>query len=297
MTILKRKKIFETNSSSTHSLVIPKKVENKKYSLDDSLEHDYYFGRQESRLVDTWDEKLAYVYMLLKTNYEWSHSNNTWKPSISTSKKELNEFKKKVWEIWKEVVHLVISNDTKYDIETEKHIPLTQEEIEEEKKEYLDTKSNNYRKPNPKDIFKYIDREGKDGNLTGDDSCYIIMERYGCYVDHANDIDIKFIERIKNDNEFLKRLLFNKQSYITVGGDEFRGYNIKTIGFEYDYESSCLDMNEKGEFPPQEWLTEYGTIKDEYWDKYREEYTLEAGEFWNKLREYEKENDVYLKGN
>ena len=56
-------------------------------------------------------------------------------------------------------------------------------------------------------------------------------------------------------------------------------------------------MNEKGELPPKEWLDERGCIKDEYWDRYWNEYTLETGEFWNKLREYEKENDVFLKGN
>ena len=38
-------------------------------------------------------------------------------------------------------------------------------------------------------------------------------------------------------------------------------------------------------------------IAEEYWDKYWNEYTLETGEFWDKLREYEKENDVFLKGN
>ena len=38
-------------------------------------------------------------------------------------------------------------------------------------------------------------------------------------------------------------------------------------------------------------------IKDEYWDKYYEEYNIDAGGFWDKLKEYEKNNDVYLKGN
>ena len=67
------------------------------------------------------------------------------------------------------------------------------------------------------------------------------------------------LDRLINDKEFVKRFIFNIDSYITVGGDEYRGYNIKTIGFEYDYE------NEE--------------------------------DFINKLKEYEKNNDVYLKGN
>ena len=58
------------------------------------------------------------------------------------------------------------------------------------------------------------------------------------------------------------KLLFNRDSYITIGGDEYRGYNIKTIGFEYDYGGM-----------------------------------FEDNEFEEKLREYEKDNDVFLKGN
>ena len=146
--------------------------------------------------------------------------------------------------------------------------------IEKEKKEYLNTNKDDFRHPNPKDIFRYVDRDGDDGNLTGDDSCFIIMDRYGCYVDHANNIDQRFIEKIKTDDEFLKRFLFNKDSYITIGGDEYRGYNIKTIGFQYDYEEHYVN---------------HGTEQNPQYE--------DVGEFWNKLKEYEKENDVFLKGN
>ena len=41
-----RKNCFETNSSSTHALVIPKKVKEDNYSLYDSLDHNYHFGRE-----------------------------------------------------------------------------------------------------------------------------------------------------------------------------------------------------------------------------------------------------------
>ena len=92
------------------------------------------------------------------------------------------------------------------------------------------------------------------------------------------------------------KFLFNNGSYITVGGDEYRGYNIKTIGFEYDY-SGHYYVNNKGEKPPKEWFDKDGRIKGKYLDKYYEEYNIDAGGFWDKLREYEKENDVFLKGN
>ena len=56
-----RQGTFETNSSSTHALVIPHKVDEERYDLYESLDSTYGFGRDESRLVDDWDEKLAYV--------------------------------------------------------------------------------------------------------------------------------------------------------------------------------------------------------------------------------------------
>ena len=200
--------IFETNSSSTHAIVIPKEVKEDGYDTYDSLDHDYGFGREECRLCDNWDEKLAYAYMLLKDN----------------DVEELDAFKNQVIEVWEKLFG---------------------------NKDYT---------PNPKDVFNYIDRDGSNGDLTGKDGFLILKERYGNYVDHAEGLDgTDFIERLRTDDEFVKRFIFNRDSYITVGGDEYRGYNIKTIGFEYDYE------NEE--------------------------------DFINKLKEYKKNNDVYLKGN
>ena len=200
--------IFETNSSSTHAIVVPKEVKEDDYNAYDSLDHDYGFGREECRLCDSWDEKLAYAYMLLKDN----------------NVEELDTFKNQVIEVWKKLFG---------------------------NKDYT---------PTPKDVFNYIDKDGSNGDLTGKDGFLILKERYGNYIDHACDLENKnILNRLIKDKEFVKRFIFNKNSYITIGGDEYRGYNIKTIGFEYDYE------NEE--------------------------------DFINKLKEYKKNNDVYLKGN
>lgn len=200
--------IFETNSSSTHAIVVPKEVKEDDYNAYDSLDHDYGFGREECRLCDSWDEKLAYAYMLLKDN----------------NVEELDTFKNQVIEVWKKLFG---------------------------NKDYT---------PTPKDVFNYIDRDGSNGDLTGEDGFLILKERWGNYIDHACDLENKnILNRLIKDKEFVKRFIFNKNSYITIGGDEYRGYNIKTIGFEYDYE------NEE--------------------------------DFINKLKEYKKNNDVYLKGN
>lgn len=216
--------IFETNSSSTHAIVVPKKIKKENYSLYDSLDHNFSFGRGECRLVDSWDEKLAYIYIVIKDNFQ---------PHIS-------EFKAQVIKIYEEI------------------------------KKSQDTSYSSYIKP--QDIFRYIDDDKNDGNITGNDNFVVLCERWGNYVDHSSSIDEEFITRIFEDYEFLKRFLFNKESYITIGGDEYRGYNIKTIGFEYDYDEDYECMENCSEYE----------IK---------------GEFWNKLEEYKKENDVYLKGN
>lgn len=238
--------IFETNSSSTHAIVIPKEVKEDGYNAYDSLDHDYGFGREECRLCDNWDEKLAYAYMLLKDN----------------NVEELDTFKNQVIEVWEKLFG---------------------------NKDYT---------PTPKDVFNYIDRDGTDGNLTGKDGFLILKERYGNYIDHACDLENKnILNRLIKDKEFVKRFIFNKNSYITIGGDEYRGYNIKTIGFEYDYDSKGHYINENLEEPPTDWFDKKGCVKDKYWNRYMKEYPYPNSDFWKKLIEYKKDNDVYLKGN
>lgn len=253
---------FETNSSSTHAIVIPKKVEEEDWDMGDSLDHKYDFGREECRLVDHWDEKLAYTYMILKDFEGWTDNNRKTKITKDTIKK----FKDRINKIYKEVEQIV------------QYKPYDGD-------------------PKPNDIFKYIDNDGE-GKLGDIEFVYIhSWEKPYPYVDHCEDFDTNgFLDRILNDDEYLKKFIFNNGSYITVGGDEYRGYNIKTIGFQYDYDSHYY-VNSKGEKPPKEWFDKNGRIKDEYWDKYYEEYNIDAGGFWDKLKEYEKNNDVYLKGN
>ena len=43
----------------------------------------------------------------------------------------------------------------------------------------------------------------------------------------------------------------------------------------------------------KEWFDKNGRIKDEYWDKYYEEYNIDAVGFWDKLKEYEKNFSVF----
>ena len=228
-----RKNVFETNSSSTHSIVISKKnhkLQNKDlYSSiwrhDDRYE--YEFGREAYRLVNKWDEKLAYAYLALKDS--------------GIKSNVLKEFKKRVNTIYNEVV----------------------KELGEKP----------FQEVTPNFIFKLLDRKNSFH-----------------YIDHSENIAKKFINDCLTDDKFLKRFLFDSEdSYIVIGGDEYSGFYIKTIGFEYDYDYEYL------------WKDKDGNIVkdlDAYFEKYKKypkgEY---VGEFWNKLKEYEKTHDVYLKGN
>lgn len=190
---------FETNSSSTHAIVVPKKIDGEDWDYMDGLFHGYGFGRGiESRLVDNWDEKFAYAYIILKEN--------------GVRLKDIKKFVSRANQMFKSDYYI-----------------------------------------NPKSVASYMESDREDGNITGHDYTYMLKDKwdesYGKYVDHSKNVPSEFIDKILHDDEFLERFLFNKKSYITIGGDEYRGYNIKTIGFEDDYDCKGHNVNENWEEP------------------------------------------------
>ncbi len=222
---------FETNSSSTHAIVIAKDMgEMECYT---NYDEEYGFGREIYRLVDHFDEKLAYIYYLVKSLY----TNEEYKDDITITTentKEIRNFKTRTYNIYDKYIKLIKEQD-KYINEV-----------------------------NLRELFKKFD------------ALYI---DYSLYVDHSEDFIGKykcydFIDKILNDDDFYAKFLFSKESYITVGGDEYCGYNIKTIGFQYDYKEECINK---------------GTEEEPVFE--------DVGEFWNRLEEYKKTHDVYLKGN
>lgn len=301
---LVRSNIFETNSSSTHVLVIPHNVNEEEYNLYDSLDHDYAFGRGESRLVDYYDEKLAYVYYVLKnfeerTIYHKENPNDSYGADCKVTEETLNAFKDKVRQAYKEIYEKLeykpyngdpLPDDIFYLIDHNGSLNKLDFELgwDDKNKKYVAyeikdkadlTRELTKEEKAIQDEFELEDNEVVVFDQLNDDEQEIarlmhILPDYvsgyynEVYVDHVEDFGTNgFLEKIINaDVDYIKKLIFNKDSYITVGGDEYRGYNVKTIGFEDDYE--------------------YKYEKDEI-----------VGEFWDKLKEYEKDNDVYLKGN
>lgn len=86
-----RNNVFETNSSSTHAIVISK--ECTKYDLTSSWAHEYDFNRS-NRLVKRYDEKLAYAYLTLKSRCDVSDD---------VTNDKIKEFKETVNKIFKEL--------------------------------------------------------------------------------------------------------------------------------------------------------------------------------------------------
>ena len=142
----------------------------------------------------------------------------------------------------------------------------------------------------PQDIFDLVDKKITTRVRE------ILSDYSSVYVDHTEDFATNgFVKKlIGADEDYLKKLIFNRDSYITVGGDEYRGYNIKTIGFEYDYTEDTYYVNDKGEKMPD---YNINSISDEDWLKLHRDYSIQRGGFWDRLAEYEKDNDVFLKGN
>lgn len=216
-----REGIFETNSSSTHAIVIPKKMDT--IEAKQSWDNDYIFGRQESRLVDNIDEKIAYVWGILLSIYcetYWDDKEPYPSPKYIFKEEVFDHFEKMTKDICKKF--------------------YSQENVYIEEKDIIA-------------LFEYLKTHKQD---------------YGTkiYVDHAESFseeNKEFVDKILNNtDDFYTRYLFSEDSYITVGGDEYRGYNIKTIGFEYDYGSIFEDDSE----------------------------------FWKKVEEYKKKYDVFFKG-
>lgn len=295
-----RDSVFETNSSSTHAIVIPHKVHDDNYSLNDSLNHEYQFERGAYTLVSEWDEKLAYVYYVLEDQFSWLKDKDSEEAcsyrKVIVTENDLQIFRDKINRIY---------NKLKKKYKVYSHRGLTPDDI-----------FNLIRVERVKsDNWSFIKEENKAEEIVNKTFSKDVLERLesifpSCmsssrypddvYVDHTEDFDTNgFIEKVLNaDENFLKRFIFNKDSYITVGSDEYSGYYIKTIGFQYDYCEEDFpqdNYNEAGEkCPDRDQFKDF----DEWW-KVQENYPVikDNGGFWDKLSEYEKDNDVFLKGN
>ena len=233
-----RKSLFETNSSSTHAVVVTKEMQCETDYKEFFSYGGYCFGRCESQLVDSLCNKLAYVYIVVEDLINWKE----------------NEVLKRHPDYTKEdFINTVIEISRKY--------------FEEPEEEWM--KRNAFNEENLKRFFNELNE---------------MIRKCDAYVDHVEDfVDNGFFERIITDKDFLERLLFDEDSYITVGGDEYRGYNLKQVGFEDDYE--------------YHYNKEFERKYEDNWPVWSDPTEMYVGEFWDKVKELRKDFDIYFKGN
>lgn len=222
---------FETNSSSTHSIVVSKNILKPEdanfwpsFNLDGK--HPYDFGRCQLDMYDHWDDKLAYILVALcEKGYK---------------RKVIKEFEKRVIKLFYKV---------------------------------LNGERLLYEKETPEYAIKMIKKVLNNS-----------------YIDHGYAVPREFLDKCLTDDDFLISFLFNiDESYVAVGGDEYGGYYIKRLGFQYDYHDgggAWVDKN--GNEVEVDWEKDHATEGLDYKDK---------GTFWDKLEEYKADHYVYLKGN
>lgn len=113
-------------------------------------------------------------------------------------------------------------------------------------------------------IKEYLDEEGITYEFEESTVNDYGWDEHG-YVDHGLD-NPDIVDDILKDKETFFRFLFDERSYVSTGNDNDRGYYIPNIG----YSSS-----------------------DDYW----EDYEKLKKEWDNKMKDLEKEYDIYFKGN
>lgn len=309
-----RSNVFETNSSSTHALVVALNPDKDNYDLY-SFHSDYQFGRNEFRMISNWDEKLVYTYYVLKSY----NSSTTERYSSAVSDQHIERFKQNVLQAYKQVAK---DCDTHNDYNPEQLFMYVDISIKDQNNfdvydqiivKYDDQSLVRYRAL-VKGVEIYLDGDsqvkfaywdkGEQKIRDPKEDEYMVAEasiedqiRYkfpnDVYVDHIEGLlGNGFIDKMINaDSNYLKSFIFNSDSYITIGSDEYHGFYVRTIGFQNDYKEQWV--NENGQMMPER----DPNMSSEQWIEICDQYNEIDSEFYRKLREYEKDHDVFLKGN
>ena len=194
-----RHNVFETNSSTCHTLVIPKRdlVESEWPIADYQLkafDSIYTFGRGLLEMLDNVGDKLSYVFMLIcydEYNKHYNHKGDKDK-CLAEAATEIEK--------WKNLIMGWISEraDSNKVVETASRL--------------LDWL---------RDITLYDKSE---------------ITEFGKYawIEHPEEM-LHFVDAFRKDKSLLKKFLFDVDAYATVCGDEYRGAYLKRVGFEADY--------------------------------------------------------------
>lgn len=73
-----------------------------------------------------------------------------------------------------------------------------------------------------------------------------IFKNKFAYIDHIEETEA-FYKKITTDDSALERFIMAKNSFVYSGGDEYNGYYMPRVGFEYDYETQDEFMEKSKE--------------------------------------------------
>lgn len=205
-----RSNVFETNSSSAHSLVLSK--ESKTYED----KYDWFRGIFGSTYEDIWDH----------FNYDWDEEGN--KLYKKDKNYEFNFCRGEV-RIYDDPLHKMAFLFAYYRYKDNKElldhlIDYSSKMI----KKYLDEYDDKYDTELIRQLTEfYID--GKfirkhPGKWQSD--CYITSEFSGTS---------NLIEKIIHSDDLLEKFLFNSNSYISISGDEYESAYLRLVGSEEEY--------------------------------------------------------------
>lgn len=194
-----RHNVFETNSSTCHTLVIPKRdMVESEWPISDyqlkAFDSVYTFGRGLLEMLDNVGDKISYVFMLICYD-EYNKAYHSAKDKEAAAETASAEAEK-----WKNMIIGWIS---------ERASSQDAVEVAEDLLDWL------------RDMVIYGKSE---------------IEGFGknAWIEHPEEM-LHFVDAFRKDNSLLKKFLFDVDAYATVCGDEYRGAYLKRVGFEADY--------------------------------------------------------------
>ena len=224
-----RKGIFETNSSSAHSLVICKSDIKSVEDLSDRIIWiDRVFG---SDLED---------FLYGHIEYDWDEDGNLYYEKFGEGRKDYRfDFSRGNPRTYNDFIHKIAFMIAYYKYSEDNEIDIILDKAKKILDELFETEEfkNGYRHDEIIALTKkFIDTEFRDEKIRDE----IISSEF----DHSNTIMVTLLK----DDDLFRRFIFNSNSYISISGDEYKGYYFKVVGCEYDYTDMYGQSEGKIEF-------------------------------------------------
>lgn len=203
-----RSNVFETNSSSAHSLVLNK--ENKVF--EEQFEwFNHIFGTTYDDICD-------------KYNYDWDEDGN----KVFIKREYEFNFCRGEVRVYDDFIHKTAFLIAYYKYkDEEKLIKHILEYSSQTARKHLSSFDKNY----DKELLEYLISTYIDKGFKRDDPDYWSDS----YISSEFSDSSSLISKIAHNDELLEQFLFNSYSYISISGDEYQCAYLKLVGTENEY--------------------------------------------------------------